>query len=193
MCGVTLASLFFAVRKLAPVAVRALANPRKCSAKLRLVPHRVFDKGLLLFLFLLVMVAKKMKKNQDEKTMTPSLSLLAKAADLVLTQPVFTTTEVAFKFPCTIHAGDMVMVNTMHTTHSKVIPFDVSLGSNITFSITMASNDRIVGARHVPEAVHKRHASQLSRVTKYIRKRERATVLLHERKHKRDVGLPSLS
>ena len=147
---------------------------------------------LLLFLFLLVMVAKKMKKNQDEKTMTPSLSLLAKAADLVLTQPVFTTTEVAFKFPCTIHAGDMVMVNTMHTTHSKVIPFDVSLGSNITFSITMASNDRIVGARHVPQAVHKRHASQLSRVTKYIRKRERATALLHERTHKR-VGLPSLS
>ena len=38
-----------------------------------------------------------------------TLSLLAKAADLVLTQPVFTTTEVAFKFPCTIHAGDMVM------------------------------------------------------------------------------------
>ena len=148
----------------------------------------------LLFLFLLVMVAKKMKKNQDEKTMTPSLSLLAKAADLVLTQPVFTTTEVVFKFPCTIYAGDMVMVNTMHTTHSKVIPFDVSLGSNITFSITMASNDRIVGARHVPQAVHKRHATQLSRVTKYIRKRERATALLHaERKHKRDVGLPSLS
>ena len=110
-----------------------------------------------------------------------TLSLLAKAADLVLAQPVFTTTEVAFKFPCTIHAGDMVMVNTMHTTHSKVIPFDVSLGSNITFSITMASNDRIVGARHVPQAVHKRHASQLSRVTKYIRKRERATALLHER------------
>ena len=150
---------------------------------------------LLLFLFLLVMVAKKMKKNQDEKNQKPmtTLSLLAKAADLVLTQPVFTTTEVVFKFPCTIYAGDMVMVNTMHTTHSKVIPFDVSLGSNITFSITMASNDRIVGARHVPEAVHKRHASQLSRVTKYIRKRERATVLLHERKHKRDVGLPSLS
>ena len=118
-----------------------------------------------------------------------TLSLLAKAADLVLTQPVFTTTEVAFKFPCTIHAGDMVMVNTMHTTHSKVIPFDVSLGSNITFSITMASNDRIVGARHVPQAVHKRHATQLSRVTKYIRKRERATALLHERKHKRDVVL----
>ena len=46
------------------------------------------------------------------------------------------------------------MVNTMHTTHSKVIPFDVSLGSNITFSITMASNDRIVGARHVPQAIH---------------------------------------
>ena len=116
-----------------------------------------------------------------------TLSLLAKAADLVLTQPVFTTTEVAFKFPCTIHAGDMVMVNTMHTTHSKVIPFDVSLGSNITFSITMASNDRIVGARHVPQAVHKRHATQLSRVTKYIRKRERATALLHERQHKRNA------
>ena len=191
MC-VTLAALFFAVRKLAPVAVRALANPRKCSAKLRLVPHRVFDKGAAAA----VPVpsrhgCEKNEKNQDEKTMT--LSLLAKAADLVLTQPVFTTTEVAFKFPCTIHAGDMVMVNTMHTTHSKVIPFDVSLGSNITFSITMASNDRIVGARHVPQAVHKRHATQLSRVTKYIRKRERATALLHERKHKRDVVLSSLS
>ena len=122
-----------------------------------------------------------------------TLSLLTKAADLVLAQPVFTTTEVVFKFPCTIHAGDMVMVNTMHTTYSKVIPFHVSLGSNITFSITMASNDRIVGARHVPQAVHKRHASQLSRVTKYIRKRERATALLRERTHKRDVGLPSLS
>ena len=120
---------------------------------------------------------------------TVTRASITKAADLVLTQPVFTTTEVAFKFPCTIHAGDMVMVNTMHTTHSKVIPFDVSLGSNITFSITMASNDRIVGARHVPQAVHKRHASQLSRVTKYIRKRERATALLHERKHKRDVVL----
>ena len=148
--------------------------------------------GPLLFLFLLVMVAKKVEKTMTKKTMT-TLSLLAKAADLVLTQPVFTTTEVVFKFPCTIYAGDMVMVNTMHTTHSKVIPFDVSLGSNITFSITMASNDRIVGARHVPQAVHKRHASQLSRVTKYIRKRERATALLHARKHKRDVGLPSLS
>ena len=145
-----------------------------------------------MFLFLLVMVAKKVKKTRTKKTMT-TLSLLAKAADLVLTQPVFTTTEVAFKFPCTIHAGDMVMVNTMHTTHSKVIPFDVSLGSNITFSITMASNDRIVGARHVPQAVHKRHASQLSRVTKYIRKRERATARLHERQHKRDVVLSNLS
>ena len=72
-----------------------------------------------------------------------TLSLLAKAADLVLTQPVFTTTEVAFKFPCTIHAGDMVMVNTMHTTHSKVIPFHVSLGSNLLFAINMASNDRM--------------------------------------------------
>ena len=112
-----------------------------------------------------------------------TLSLLAKAADLVLTQPVFTTTEVAFKFPCTIHAGDMVIVNTMRTTYSKVIPFDVLLGSNITFSITMASDDTIVGARHVPHAVHKRHATQLSRVTKYIRKRERATALLHAHKH----------
>ena len=37
--------------------------------------------------------------------MTPSLSLLAKAADLVLTEPVFTTTEVAFQFPCAIHSG----------------------------------------------------------------------------------------
>ena len=85
------------------------------------------------------------------------------------------------------------MVNTMHTTHSKVIPFDVSLGSNITFSITMASNDRIVGARHVPQAAHKRHATQLSRVKKYILKRERATALLHARKHQRDVVLSNLS
>ena len=191
MCGVTLASLFFAVSKLALVAVRALANPRKCRAKLRLVPHRVFDKGAAAVPVPSRHGCEKNEKNQDEKTMT--LSLLAKAADLVLTQPVFTTTEVAFKFPCTIHAGDMVMVNTMHTTHSKVIPFDVSLGSNITFSITMASNDRIVGARHVPQAVHKRHASQLSRVTKYIRKRERATALLHARKHQRDVVLSNLS
>ena len=88
----------------------------------------------------------------------------------------------------------MLMYFLLHTcTTNTTTIFDVSLGSNITFSITMASNDRIVGARHVPEAVHKRHASQLSRVTKYIRKRERATALLHERTHKRDVGLPSLS
>ena len=73
-------------------------------------------------------------------------------------------TEVAFKFPCTIDPGDIVMVNTMHTTHSKVIPFHVTLGSTVTFAITMASNDRIVGARHVPKAVHQRHAMQLSRV-----------------------------
>eukprot|EP00966_Prymnesium_polylepis_P236972 5480362-Prymnesium_polylepis.1 len=57
----------------------------------------------------------------------------------------------------------MVMVNTMHTTRSKVIPFHVSLGSNLAFFITMASNDRIVGAHHVPQAVHQRHATQLSR------------------------------
>jgi hypothetical protein len=134
---------------------------------------------------------KKLKKGTTKKHMT--LSLLAKAADLVLTDPVFTTTEVAFQFPCTIHSGDMVMVNTMHTTHSKVIPFHVSIGSKLAFSITMASNDRIVGARHVPEAVHQRYTTQLSRVTKYIRKRERATALLHERKHQRDVVLSNLS
>ena len=119
--------------------------------------------------------------------------LLAKAADLVLNEPVFTTTEVAFKFPCSIHSGDTVMVNTMHTTHSKVIPFHVSIGSNLAFAITMASNDRIVGARHVPKAVHQRHATQLARVTKYIRKRERATALLHGRKNNRDVVLSNHS
>ena len=57
----------------------------------------------------------------------------------------------------------------------------------------MASNDRIVGARHVPKAVHQRYATQLSRVVKYIRKRERATALLHARKHQRDVVLSNLS
>ena len=31
-------------------------------------------------------------------------------------------------------------------------------GSTIALAITMASNDRIVGARHVPKAVYKRHA-----------------------------------
>ena len=108
-----------------------------------------------------------------------TLSLLAKAAEFVFTGPIFTTTEVAFQFPCTIHAGDMVMVNTMHTTRSKVIPFDILMGSNLAFSITMAPNDRIVGTLHVPKAVHQRHAAQLSRVTKYIRRRERATALLH--------------
>ena len=136
--------------------------------------------GLLLLLLLLVMVAKNMKKTRTKKSMT--LSLLADAADLVSSQPVFTTAEVAFRFPCTIHAGDMVIVNTMHTSHSTVIPFDVALDFKITLSITMASNDRIVGARHVPQAAHKRHATQLSRVKKYILKRERATALLHERK-----------
>ena len=67
--------------------------------------------GLLLLLLLLVMVAKNMKKTRTKKSMT--LSLLADAADLVSSQPVFTTAEVAFRFPCTIHAGDMVIV-TLH-------------------------------------------------------------------------------
>eukprot|EP00966_Prymnesium_polylepis_P173335 4008959-Prymnesium_polylepis.1 len=92
-----------------------------------------------------------------------TLSLLTKAAELVLNEPtpLFTTTEVAFKFPSTIIPGDIVMVNTMRTTHSKVIPFQVTSGSTIALAITMASNDRIVGARHVLKAVYKRHACNL--------------------------------
>ena len=58
----------------------------------------------------------------------------------------------------------------------------------------MASNDRIVGARHVPKAVHQRHAVQLSRVTKYICKRERTVALLHEHENnRRNVVLSNLS
>ena len=119
-------------------------------------------------------MAEKTEKSDTKKNMM-TLSLLAKAADLVLTEPVLTTTDVAFQFPCAIHSGDMVIVNTMHKTHSKVIQFDVSVGSKLAFPITMASNDRIVGAHHVPKTVHQRYAAQLSRVAKYIRKRDRAT------------------
>eukprot|EP00966_Prymnesium_polylepis_P302726 6993812-Prymnesium_polylepis.1 len=116
-----------------------------------------------------------------------TLSQLTKAAELVLNEPVplFTTTEVTLKFPCTINPGDVVMVNTMRTTHSKVIPFQVTSDSTIAFAITMPSNDRIVGTRHVPKAVYKRHAVQLARVTKYIRKRQRTAALLHEHQSNR--------
>ena len=117
------------------------------------------------------------------------MELLAIAAECVQNNRTtcYTTVDVKFKFPCAISAGDKILINTMRTSYSKVVPFAVTLNTVISFAITMTSDDRVIGARHVPSAVHKRDAAQVLRVAKYIRKRERAAIQNEERVIRRVV------
>ena len=83
------AKLFDAVSKLALVAVRTLAESRICSAKFGLVPLGVFDKRAAAVPVLSGHGEKTenslTKKYNSNRPMT--LSLLTKAADLVLKEP----------------------------------------------------------------------------------------------------------